>query len=408
MSVYNPPTIFSTIYNPSYFITSTNGLTQAQANGLYLQKTVADTATEYITFTTGTKASNYDVGSAGSALLIGASQTSLFTAIGCANNRTGNVTLASGATQSANVNLCTGDTNSGAVNISTGATNSGLVNICTGATNTGSVHICDATANTGQVHIANHPNNGGAVNIANGTNNTGVVHIADGNNNTAEVHIANGNSNTGNIRIGDANASTTGISIGSSGMPTTINGTLATTGLITANGGLSMGTGKPITLQSTTGYVAPTSGQLGYVLESFLTANTPTATSGSGIDVLTITSFPIGVWQCSYSIRIGSTGTAPNNTNTVTITQAYMSLATTVPALLSVNALNMCTATQVVTDTPGSANIAISGSAIIINTSTSTQTLRLIFTGTYTGTGTLTFYGSATGTQTFMRAVRIA
>jgi len=133
MSASNPPTYVVSIYNPSFFTTSTTGLTVGQANSLYLSKTVADTASGIETFTSGTKSSNYDVVTPSSVMLIGTSQTSSFMAIGCADSRSGNITLASGATQSANVNLCIGATNTGSVNIATGATNSGAVHISDGA-----------------------------------------------------------------------------------------------------------------------------------------------------------------------------------------------------------------------------------------------------------------------------------
>ena len=122
MSSSNPPypNFNGITYNRSYFssnTTTSSGLTQTQANALYLQKTVADTATGVETFTSGTKSSNYDVVTPSSVMLIGGSQTSTFMAIGCADSRSGNITLASGATQSANVNLCVGGTNTGEVRI---------------------------------------------------------------------------------------------------------------------------------------------------------------------------------------------------------------------------------------------------------------------------------------------------
>jgi len=156
MSASNPPTYVVSIYNPSFFTTTTTGLTQGQANGLYLSKTVADTASGIETFTSGTKSSNYDVVTPSSVMLIGTSQTSSFMAIGCADSRSGNITLASGATQSANVNLCVGATNTGAVNISNGATNSGSVHIADGANNSGAVNIANATTNTGAIHIGDN------------------------------------------------------------------------------------------------------------------------------------------------------------------------------------------------------------------------------------------------------------
>lgn len=54
MTSANAPSIITSTYNPSFFSTSTiSGLTQSQANGLYLQKTIADTATALETFSAG-------------------------------------------------------------------------------------------------------------------------------------------------------------------------------------------------------------------------------------------------------------------------------------------------------------------------------------------------------------------
>ena len=55
MTAYNPPSFIVTIYNPSFFNSSDSGsgLTQAQANALYLQKTTPDTATALESFNAG-------------------------------------------------------------------------------------------------------------------------------------------------------------------------------------------------------------------------------------------------------------------------------------------------------------------------------------------------------------------
>jgi len=54
MSVDTPP-IYNTVYNSQFFPDSATGLNRAQANKLYLQKTVTDTATALETFSGGLK-----------------------------------------------------------------------------------------------------------------------------------------------------------------------------------------------------------------------------------------------------------------------------------------------------------------------------------------------------------------
>ena len=62
MSSQNPPyPYFSGItYNSSFFSSSSSGLTQSQANALYLKKTVSDIATASETFSGGILASSVD------------------------------------------------------------------------------------------------------------------------------------------------------------------------------------------------------------------------------------------------------------------------------------------------------------------------------------------------------------
>ena len=47
-------------YNPSFFASSTGDLTKAQANALYLRKTVPDTATALETFHCGIQTNNIE------------------------------------------------------------------------------------------------------------------------------------------------------------------------------------------------------------------------------------------------------------------------------------------------------------------------------------------------------------
>lgn len=55
MSIDNPPLYSGIQYNSAFFVEDTGGLSQAQANALYLRKTVPDTATSEETFSGGIK-----------------------------------------------------------------------------------------------------------------------------------------------------------------------------------------------------------------------------------------------------------------------------------------------------------------------------------------------------------------
>jgi len=166
-----------TIYNPSYFNTSGTGLTQTQANTLYLQKTVSDTATALETFSSGVAVNTIQPTSATGDMSIYPAQTggNLYIGVNSSSSsgRTGTVHLADGNSMpvGANVHINNGTTNQSNTNIMNGATTSGTCNIMTGATTTGTVNICTGTS-TGQsstVHISDGTTTG-AVSIGN-TNN---------------------------------------------------------------------------------------------------------------------------------------------------------------------------------------------------------------------------------------------
>ena len=54
------PSFSGITYNKSFFVSSSGGLTTAQGNAFYLQKTVADTATAIETFSGGIKSDTLD------------------------------------------------------------------------------------------------------------------------------------------------------------------------------------------------------------------------------------------------------------------------------------------------------------------------------------------------------------
>lgn len=139
MSAENPPTYnFSGIdFNPSFYVDESNstGITQEQANTLYLQKTIPDTATALETFSAGLnfsgeingptivcttmKTNAYQSTSVNQLMAIGNNQTGsgATMSIGCNVARTGNINIANTQT-TGTANIVIGSTA-----ISTGSQN---------------------------------------------------------------------------------------------------------------------------------------------------------------------------------------------------------------------------------------------------------------------------------------------
>jgi hypothetical protein len=61
MSIQNPPIYTGITYNSQFFVQDTGGLSEAQANALYLKKTVNDTSIGKPTFTNGLLSNDYDI-----------------------------------------------------------------------------------------------------------------------------------------------------------------------------------------------------------------------------------------------------------------------------------------------------------------------------------------------------------
>jgi hypothetical protein len=115
----------------------------------------------------------------------------------------------------------------------------------------------------------------------------------------------------GTLSLGTATAS--GISIGPSTGTTTVNNALTSTGLITANAGLTMGTAQNITLKTNT--TAPTEQtQLGGKSVGTLLATTPI--NGSVLGTITITTPGIYILAFGFYLNI----TALGNVNYVQLT----------------------------------------------------------------------------------------
>jgi len=329
MSSINPPSYeFPTIdFNSSYFTsTNTGSLTQSQANALYLQKTVQDSASAVETFTGGILADSIQsitgTSSIFSTTMSSLSIGSLASAISCGGSST--TTTMNGSLLTSNaVNLAVGDNST---NIpSTNWVNNfwvlvkGQANTWSQVNTFSSSILCPIVNYSGTMNIGNSAT---TLNIGTETNRTAGIHIGDGNTNTSGVvHIANGTSNntTNAVRILDGTGSTGSVNIGVSGTTTNLNGTVNVGGALTCNstatisgtatlnGTANLNGTTNITSQVNTnpivlGSVATSSTQMGYQLSASGSA-TSTGTTvfiiGAGL-----TSLPVGTYilngSCSF------------------------------------------------------------------------------------------------------------
>ena len=152
MSAYLPPVYwFNGIgFDSSYFTTtSSGGLTQSQANALYLQKTISDTDPFLTTFSNGIVTTNAQVNS-----ITSTSTTPLilddttYTTVRVANNANTNIRMGGGMTNTA-IYLAGSNSFAGNVNIASSPLASGNVNINTGGL--GSVNISQFVINLNSI-----------------------------------------------------------------------------------------------------------------------------------------------------------------------------------------------------------------------------------------------------------------
>ena len=110
------------------------------------------------------------------------------------------------------------------------------------------------------------------------------------NNDNSNIDLNTNGSNRISVR-GDGKI---GIGTSSPAYLLDVSGTVNATGLITANGGLTIGGSNNITLGN--GTVTPTSGQKGYVSSATIPASTTALTAFASL------SLPAGVWIVTYCI----------------------------------------------------------------------------------------------------------
>jgi hypothetical protein len=243
MAIDNPPLYSGITYNSAFFVEDTGGLSQAQANALYLRKTFPDTATALETFNSGVATASVSSTSSSTNMTIGSnlapSQTLTL-------GSTGTTTINNGTLQSQTIVAVTP-----ASNMTIGATSSAGINIGNAGVSTTNLYgtvqagTIDAFTTTGTLNLGQNLV-GGTLNVATGSNNDvnvgignrtiAVVHnYSDGNNAVAgsNVHLNNGTSNlsntnihngassAGTVNIGNGASSTTAVSIATRGTTST-------------------------------------------------------------------------------------------------------------------------------------------------------------------------------------------
>ena len=183
MSAESPPIYYFTNinFNSSFYDPANTGLTQTQANALYLRKTTPDTASAIETFAGGVLTDTINSITAGSNMAI-------------ASNHAGeDLFLAQ--------NITSGDIYIG-VNASATTGRSGTIHIGDGNNLTGGIiHINNGTTNASNTNINNGTTTTGTVNIMTGNTSTGTINLATGSG-SAKVNIGSGTS-TGLITLGN-------------------------------------------------------------------------------------------------------------------------------------------------------------------------------------------------------------
>ena len=232
---YNFPGIS---YNPSYFTATkvSTGLSIATANGLYLRKTYADTATSLETFSGGISTTDLSLSGnetiAGTLGVTGLMTSNTLTTNSIDTTTVGTLTIGgancSGITFSDTVGATTftGAINTASINSSAvgtdlaiaGLQTGGILQLGTGSTRTSAINVGSAT-NTGAISLSTLT---GAVNIG-ADQTTGAINIGTSIN---RINTAGG----GAINIGTgASANAFGINVGNGTASVTINGPVALT-----------------------------------------------------------------------------------------------------------------------------------------------------------------------------------
>lgn len=324
----SPPTYyFSGItFNPNFYTTSGDYITKTSGRKYFLSYPTAQGTETVSTLyastinspnsgifnflesqTSSINIGNTTTGTSGQTIKIGPTATTKIE-VGDINITGSSINNATNST-SRGVKIGDAQTDSSAdLNLGTHINRLGDINIGTGNTNATPLINIGGTTGTGSIRA------GATINIGRMTTNPITI-----GNSSADVTIscASGSIKTNAFACTTQTASglitaNGGITI-PSGKTLTANGGLSCTtqsasGLITANGGLTLGSGQGITFSST-GYL-PTSTQLGYTL--YGESNVEVTVTPTSRIIATITDLPVGVYHVTcyctlYTFTIGAT-----------------------------------------------------------------------------------------------------
>ena len=299
MSAYAPPTYwFNGIgFDSSYYNTaSTIGLTQAQANALYLQKTISDTDPFLTTFSNGIVTTNAQLNSITSTsttpLIL---DDSTYTTVRIANNANTNIRLGGGMTNTA-LYLAGSNSFAGNVNIASSPLSVGNVNINTGGL--GSVNISQFVMNlnniTNTVAIS-------AVNLFATT--IGALSIGSGSSMPMYLYgiIGMPNFNTTNYYSYTANGSQTIANITDTKITYATVNNAGSSGITYSAGNFTNSSSNTLTVMGTYS-VSMTSNATGYRATYLLTGTTRYGEVQVGTPASVIY-----VGSCSFTIRLAPT-----------------------------------------------------------------------------------------------------
>ena len=229
MSIDNPPLYSGITYNSAFFAEDTGGLSEAQANALYLRKTVTDTATALETFNNGIASASVNSTSSATNMTIGGNLAATQTlTLGSA----GTVTVNNGTLQSQSLapvapasNLIIGATSTAGINIGNagvsttnlyGTVQAGTINTFT---TTGTLNL-GSTLTTGILNLGTATSTNYIYNLESpsASTNINLYSLLSG----ANLTLCDGQG-TGNFGLGNDSARTGGVNICTKGLGYTSN-----------------------------------------------------------------------------------------------------------------------------------------------------------------------------------------
>ena len=449
MAAYNQPIETLPIFDNSVFVpvtTGSGGLSEAQADLLYLRKTVADTATALETFAGGIQSSFINPLTASSSLLVSSSTNTGTIVIDTGNTGntdaspalsigtsavvktikigssavTNSVHLASLDATAASLNNISGAT--GVVNVGSSQT-SGILNIGNGSLRTaiGTINIGAGVGSLGPITIGST-----SCKTTIASRLTGGVVLDDSTTVTSSFIGQGGTSLGWNYAAGQGESDIINFRGGGSGGGFYFYDQTTTPAILTPDLIMTVSrqlTGLPISTTLGGLYVntlnvysniylptvssIPVAGQLGYVARSFLSANLSIpSVIGTVYTILTLP-LGVGIWQVSYETRFVSVGAGTFN---FTMRQTYISMPTPIDTSYPLIYAQEQTTASAGVSLAANLNCSNTGSCVLSLNVAQTISLSGAVVGTPSGAASPYHQGGTTGSlsQTYIYAVRIA